>query len=82
MNIFCKEFRTIHGQVVFLKTTNDETEQPSVRIFFEPKDMGICEMSINFNDNENGYNNRDKTFNEVTQDNAHLYVEKAALSFK
>lgn len=66
------------GQVVVMKKTNDDGN-PEIRFYYETEneDLDVCETAYAYHDTEDGWNKRDKKFEEIELDVAKsitLYV--------
>jgi hypothetical protein len=65
MENFAKVFDDAEiGQAVVLAKANDDAE-PEVRFFFQKEGFGICECALSFTDDDDGWDKRDKAFNEM-----------------
>ena len=50
--------------MVVMRQTNEE-ERPCVTAFAEPKNLGVCASSLVWDDDDKGWDLRDKAFAEV-----------------
>ena len=67
MDIFAKLLEVNGYQILVQKDTN-EKDEPTLVITFQPNGMGLCSFTPTFNDNDDGYEARDKAFDEVTEE--------------
>lgn len=68
MQIFSKTFLSEkYGQIVLIKQPSDSPNMgDEIRIFFKPVQLGVCNISFSFKDNDDGYQACDKTFDELS----------------
>ena len=55
------------GQFVAMVDTNDESD-PAILIYGKPEDLGVCSVGIGFPDTDEGWDNRDSVFADLTLD--------------
>lgn len=77
MNKFAKlyEYEDI-GQVLVMLDTNDDGD-PSLNVYFNPEDMGVCCLAASFEDSEKGWEAAEHRFETYTSDMAHEIAKNA-----
>ena len=77
--MFAKLFESEeNGQVLVTKGENDE-DQPQINFTFE-FDGGVCKFSPTYKGDTDGYEQRDKYFDELTETRTFEIVEKMKIS--
>ncbi len=76
--MFAKLYDTEVGQILVKIDSNEETDRPEVRFYFEPKELGVCQMGVQFTPDENGsaWDQADKFFKEIDKEVALGLVKK------
>ena len=67
--MFAKLYETNIGQIL-VKTDTNEDGCPEVRIYFEPDGFGVCSQAVTFTDDDSGWDNRQKYFDLVGEEEA------------
>ena len=73
---FAKLFERKDGSQILVTLVEDHRDRPSIKYQFTPPKLGVCEMSINFNPDDDGWGDADKTFEEITQESAESVVDR------
>lgn len=63
--MFAKLFETERGQVLAKLGSHPETLCPEVRFFCEPEGLGVCEVSMTFSDNGEGWDLAEKLLDSI-----------------
>ena len=66
---FAKTYQTDKGQILALMET-DEEDKPCIKFYAKPESLGVCCVSLSFNDTEEGWNQCEKVFSDITQEKA------------
>lgn len=75
--MFAKLFGTDDDQVLVKLDTNEETSNPEVRVYCQPKDLGVCSVALSWNDDtEESLAKADKAFAGMTEEKARGIVAK------
>lgn len=77
MSDFAKLFGTGDDQIVILIKANDETSNPEVRLFFQPKALGVCSVAIGFKDTDKGWDLAEEAFEKMDETAARKITLKA-----
>lgn len=69
MKSFAKLYETERGQILALRTQNDDGN-PAVEFMFNPENesFGLCSFSVCFEDTDDGFDKRDKAFDTLAED--------------
>lgn len=64
------------GQVLVKRDTDNETQEPEVRLYFEPKGFGVCSTAFTFEEDENEDQavKAERAFDLVDEERAHSIV--------
>lgn len=74
---FAKLFNTEkYGQILVLKEVNED-EKPSIKVYFNPPGLGLCNLSIVFGDSEDGWENWEKSLDAIDEETAINQVKSA-----
>lgn len=74
--MFCKIYDTDLGQILVKKDSCDDTDNPELRFYFEPKELGICQMALKMkDDSESSWECMDRLFDDMTEENAYRTVK-------
>lgn len=65
--MFAKLYETEIGQILVKMDSNPEGE-PEVRIYFEPRALGVCSLAVSFEESNDGYDKQEAYFNAMTQE--------------
>lgn len=65
-----------YGQILAKRDTNDEGA-PELRIFFEPPQLGVCSVALNFPDTDAGYDLAQEALERMDAGRAESLVSKA-----
>lgn len=73
---FAKMFNSSKfGQLLALRSTENDQGNPEVRVFCEPQQLGVCSGALIFNDSEAGFDAQEKALRELTLERAEKLVE-------
>ncbi|MEM9424799.1 MAG: hypothetical protein AAF975_08445 [Spirochaetota bacterium] len=61
------------GQILVLRASGTD-DNPEVRVYFQPKDMGVCSMGSQFESTDSGEDAADKFFSMIDLDKAQAMV--------
>lgn len=75
MEKFAKLFEFEEGQILFVKTSEDEEDKPCIEVHYLPEELGICKAVISFPDSPEGEKNCDKGFELINEDNAYATLK-------
>lgn len=53
------------GQVVVMLIECDDDDEPSIKFYFEPEGLGVCNVDLNFKDSDEGLQKAKKAFREL-----------------
>lgn len=64
------------GQVLVKRDTNDETQEPEVRLYFEPEGFGVCSTAFTFEEGqgEDQATKAERAFDLVDEARAHSII--------
>lgn len=75
MRNFAKLFESEkYGQILVVKST-DDYDKPSIKFSCEPEGFGICSISANYADTDEGWDKRDVEFEKITIERAEAGAE-------
>lgn len=67
MEKFCKLFETAElGQLVVMISRNDK-DNPEVRMFAQPENLGVCSVAASYSDDVEGWNLAEDFFNRIDE---------------
>lgn len=75
---FAKLFGTDDQQVLVMIDSGDNG--PEVQYHFQPKDLGVCKIAVNFPDTDEGWDKAERAFEATTEEAARKIVGKALAS--
>jgi hypothetical protein len=73
MSEFAKLFGSGDDQMVVMIQSNEKGD-PEVRVYFQPKDIGVCSFALVFSDTDNGWIAAEKAFESVDEKKARRFV--------
>jgi hypothetical protein len=74
-NSFAKLFEsTRYGQLLVKVDRSPDGEQPEVRFYCHPPEVGVCSMAVGFTDNDAGWDAAEAAFEKVDLAQAELAV--------
>lgn len=77
MEIFTKTFESEeYGQLCVIAGSN-ENNDPEIRVYAKPFDMGVCSSALVYDDTDDGWNTRDTEFDGFTLKQAEAVVKPA-----
>jgi hypothetical protein len=76
MSDFAKLFGSGEDQIVVMIQSDDEGD-PEVRLFYQPKDLGVCSLAIGFPDTDDGWDHAEKAFAKMDEKRVRGMVSKA-----
>jgi hypothetical protein len=68
--MFAKLFGPPDAQLLVKFDAAADTGKPEVRVFFEPPGLGVCSVSVAFEDSEEGWANAEHAFEEMDESRA------------
>jgi len=70
--VFAKLYETEeHGQILVMLDSNDENGRPQVKVYFEPDNLGVCSVGLNYNSDiteDEQWSAAEKSFNNFTEE--------------
>ncbi len=75
MEDFCKLYETEYGQILVIKDTSSDDYVPEIQVHFILEDEGQVSNNLKFADTDEGWDKRDKAFEEFTVETALTIVE-------
>ena len=78
--MFAKLFGPDDDQVLVTLDSDDETNKPTIKVSFVPKDIpqaGICALRITFSDSPKGWKVAEQTLENITEESARSIVAGA-----
>lgn len=66
MKPFAKLFETERGQIL-AKIDSGEDGAPEVRFYASPEGLGVCSVSLNYEDSEAGWDSAEHAFEKVDE---------------
>lgn len=73
--MFAKVFGPPEDQIVVMLDTNDD-DLPAVKVFFQPKDMGVCYACLTFEGSEKGEANAERHFESMEEPEARTIMKE------
>jgi hypothetical protein len=70
-----------YGQIAAINY-EEENGNPAIQLFFKPKILGVCKLSISFPDTNNGLDKCDQSFNSLTVELAEDAIEGVCEEFR
>jgi nitrate reductase NapAB chaperone NapD len=64
---FAKIFNTEKGQILAVMDTNDNGD-PAITVSASPSGLGVCSSALVFHDSDEGYEQQEKAFSDMTED--------------
>jgi hypothetical protein len=72
---FCKIWDTEDiGQIVAMLTRNSEGD-PAIQFFAQPPELGVCMIGIGYKDTDDGWDQAEKRFAELSEEQARTAVK-------
>lgn len=82
MEKFCKLFETEEYGQILVKLDMNTEDSPEVRIYFQPEDLGVCSVALTHDDNDEGWERAEKSFNSVDEEKAKTIVGKLVVALR
>lgn len=77
MEDFCKLFRSErHGQILVVEDRDQEEGVPSLTFSCTPPGLGVCSISLKWEDDDDGWDRADYAFSTVNQEFAEEMADK------
>lgn len=70
---FAKLYGPDEDQILVM-LSNDEERAPEVRVYFQPKDLGLCSTALKFPDTDSGWDKAEAAFAEMNEEKARRMV--------
>lgn len=81
--MFAKIYETELGQIVIMKLRNDDTNNPEVKVYFEPEGLGVCNFRFEMpDDTDKNWDLIDELFENFTKENIVEKVKEAIKAIK
>ena len=64
---FAKVFETEEAGQLMVKRDSNEEGEPEVRVYFKPKELGVCSIGLGFEDTDEGFDSADLIFSKANK---------------
>lgn len=73
--MFCKLFETEEYGQILAKFDESEAGKPELRIYIQPPDLGVCSISLEWPDTEQGWELAETALEDLVEDKAKRIAE-------
>lgn len=74
---FAKLFGSGQTQLLIKIDRNEETDEPEVRAFFQPEDLGVCSFAARYTDDDAGWDKAEAWFESLDEAKAREWIKSA-----
>ena len=66
-----------YGQICVVSKSDNDEGAPEVRVYFKLPDFDVCSVALVYQDTDEGWNRREKTFTDFSLEQGEAMIAKA-----